>query len=67
MRKPQHTEQQFKHPKDLAAAAAIAYPTVIKWLSEGRIKGLRFGTAWRIPIEEYEQILEHGVPPEAKA
>lgn len=64
MRKPQHTNAaQFRSAKDLASATSIAYSTIILWLNEGRIKGVRFGTAWRIPVEEYEHVLEHGVRP----
>ena len=32
--------------------------TVSKWLSEGKIKGVKVGREWRIPRSEIEKILK---------
>jgi predicted site-specific integrase-resolvase len=62
MRKSQLTDEvKYRRPKDLAKDADVAYNSIIKWINQGRIKGIQFGTDWRIPSEEYERVLREGV------
>jgi predicted site-specific integrase-resolvase len=68
MRKPQRTtkrtkQAKFGEPRALAEEMGVAYSSVIKWLNDDQIKGIRFGKAWRIPNEEYERVLKEGIQP----
>ena len=67
MSQPELTTAKFRRPKDLCEALDVSYSSIIQFLNEGRIRGIRYGTHWRIPLEEYERILEEGIEPDEAA
>lgn len=63
MREMDQTARKFRSPKELAGEVGLAYSTVIAFLQDGAIRGVRFGSAWRIPTDEYDRVLREGVQP----
>lgn len=47
---------------DLTAFTGIAPNTVYKWVKQGRIKTVEFGSRILIPADEMERLLTEGVP-----
>jgi excisionase family DNA binding protein len=46
--------------KDVAETLNISRSTVIRWLTEGKIKGLKFGRQWRFRTADISTWFEHG-------
>lgn len=44
-------------PEEVAEYLRIPVRTLRYWLREGRLKGVKVGTQWRIPEEELERFL----------
>ena len=44
--------------EEVAEFLRIHPKTISKWLSEGRIKGVKVGREWRIPRSEIDKILK---------
>jgi len=54
---------------ELAQSLRVHRDTVIRWISEGKIKGFRLGRAWRIPDSEVARLTGSGIDdaPQQKA
>lgn len=50
----------YRSTADLAAALGVTKEAITKALRQKRIKGIRAGYHWRIPVEEYERVLREG-------
>ena len=44
-------------PMEVAAVLRVSHRTVVRWLQQGRLRGIRVGRQWRIPEEELQAIL----------
>jgi len=67
------TPPRLHEPSELAATIHYHVVTVRDLIRAGRIRALKFGNGWRIPHDEFENIVENGLPvnlslaPEAQA
>jgi acetyl-CoA synthetase len=42
--------------KDASARLKVHENTILRWLTNGTIKGVKFGKLWRIPDTEIERV-----------
>ena len=48
-------------PAEVADRLAVTASTIVRWLREGRIRGIQLPTGtWRVPASEVERILMTG-------
>ncbi len=52
--------------KDVAETLSISENTVRRWITEGKLKGLKFGRQWRFKPSDIQGWIEHGDRPEHK-
>ena len=48
-------------PKEIAKELKVKEQTVMKWLREGTLKGVKLGKLWRIKEEELQKFIEQGM------
>ena len=53
--------EQHHTVDELAQSLRLHRDTVIRWISEGKIKGFRVGRAWRIPDSEVIRVTGSGL------
>lgn len=46
--------------KEIAADQGRTYVTVLKWIHGGKLRGVRKGGSWEVPLEEYERFKKEG-------
>jgi excisionase family DNA binding protein len=49
-------------PKEIATELKVKEQTVMKWLREGTLKGVKLGKLWRVKEEDYKKFIEQGTP-----
>jgi len=49
-------------PKEIAKELKVKEQTVMKWLREGTLKGVKLGKLWRVKEEDYKKFIEQGTP-----
>ncbi len=47
-------------PEEVAKKLKINLQTVRKFLREGKLKGIKVGTNWRIPEDRFNEFLQKG-------
>ena len=45
-------------PKEIATELKVKEQTVMKWLREGTLRGLKFGRLWRVKEEDFQKFIE---------
>ena len=48
-------------PKEIATELKVKEQTVMKWLREGTLKGVKLGKLWRVKEEDYKKFIEQGM------
>ena len=48
-------------PKEIAKELKVKEQTVMKWLREGTLKGVKLGKLWRVKEEDYKKFIEQGM------
>jgi len=48
-------------PKEIATELKVKEQTVMKWLREGTLKGVKLGKLWRVKEEELQKFIEQGM------
>jgi len=54
--------ERLLRPDEVAEMLQVSRRTVVRWLKEGRLKGVRVGRLWRVREEDLEAFL--GTTPE---
>lgn len=57
----------MRSPEDLAKALGVKTQTIQLWCRMGRIRHVRAGILYRIPDDEFQRVLDQGVPPRTGA
>ena len=52
--------ERLLRPEEVAEILQISKRTVVRWLKEGKLGGVRVGRLWRIPQEELDRFLREG-------
>lgn len=52
MDKLSNSQSEWVTPTEFAAHYSISAKTVYSLLSSGKLKGVRFGKAWRLPLDQ---------------
>lgn len=47
-------------PEEVAEILQVSRRTVVRWLKEGKLKGVRVGKLWRVRREDLEEFLAQG-------
>jgi excisionase family DNA binding protein len=55
-------EERLFTPKDVAERVGVSHYTVILWLRRGRLKGQRYGRAWRVKENDLQAFIDHPPP-----
>lgn len=54
-------EQKYISLRKLATILGISKTYAHKLVTEGKIKAIKVGTIWRVPLEEVERVTREGV------
>jgi len=49
--------KRLLRPEEVAELLQVSRRTVVRWLKEGRLKGVRVGRLWRVREEDLEMFL----------
>ena len=49
--------EKLLRPEEVAEMLQVSRRTVVRWLKEGRLKGVRAGRLWRVRKEDLETFL----------
>ncbi len=50
--------EEYVTPDEIAERFRVSRQAVYKWISEGKLEGLRFGRSVRVPRESLERFVE---------
>lgn len=54
-------KERMMSAKEVSETLNISRNTVLRWVTEGRIKGVKFGRQWRFRSSNVEKWLEEGI------
>lgn len=52
--------KRLLRPEEVAELLQVSRRTVVRWLKEGRLKGVRVGRLWRVRPEDLEKFFHEG-------
>jgi len=52
--------ERLLRPEEVAEMLQVSRRTVVRWLKEGILKGVRVGRLWRVRPEDLEKFLREG-------
>lgn len=55
-------QRTYYTPEEVAARFRVTPRTVRRWAAEGKLKAIRVGRQWRIPMDALDQLADSVVP-----
>jgi excisionase family DNA binding protein len=55
------TEKGLMRPRKAGKILDVSPRTVVRWIREGKIEGVKVGRNWRVPRSEVERVQRDGI------